>query len=94
LGLELADLHALHLGRTLERPEGQFDVFDPANDWIRERWVTRKKNETWAKLIAAWTAAITPERRETPLRLTRALGGDAFGEFRLGHTSAYSMRAL
>jgi hypothetical protein len=77
-----------------ERPEGQFNVFDPANDWIRERWVTRKKNETWAELIAAWTAAITLERRETPLRLTRALGGDAFGEFRLGPTSAYSMRAL
>jgi hypothetical protein len=77
-----------------ERPEDQVGAFDPANDWIRERWVARKKNETWADLIAAWTLAITPERRETPLRLTRALGGDAFGEFRLGPTSAYSGRAL
>jgi hypothetical protein len=77
-----------------ERPEDQLDAFDPVNDWIRERWVARKKNETWADLIAAWTLAITPQRRETPLRLTRALGGDSFGEFRLGPTSAYSRRAL
>jgi hypothetical protein len=77
-----------------ERPEDQLDAFDPVNDWIRERWVARKKNETWANLIAAWTLAITPRRRETPLRLTRALGGDTFGEFRLGPTSAYSRRAL
>jgi hypothetical protein len=77
-----------------ERPEDQRHTPDPVNDWLRERWVGRKKNETWAQLIAAWTEAITPGRQETVVRMPRALGGATFGEFRLGNVSAYSRRAL
>lgn len=77
-----------------ERPEGQSDTVDPVGDWIRERWVARKKNETWAEIIAAWTSAIAPARREAHLSLTRALASETFGGFRIGPTSAYSWRAL
>jgi hypothetical protein len=61
---------------------------------VRERWVARKKNETWAALIDAWCAAVAPGRNETTLPLTRAAEGETFGGFRIGPTSAYSWRAL
>lgn len=76
------------------RSEREKSPVDPVGEWVRERWVARKKNETWAGLIDAWCSAVAPGRSECTLPLTRAAAGETFGGFRIGPTSAYSWRAL
>lgn len=66
---------------------------DPVGDWIRERWVARKQNETWARLIDTWCTAIAPKGQESFVPMTRALGANRFGSFRIGPVSAYSRRS-
>ena len=67
---------------------------DPAGPWIAERWARRRKNETWAGLIDAWSTALCPDRPTTTvhaLRRADAAVPDAVGgSFVLGHTTAYS----
>jgi len=63
------------------------------NEWNRERWVARKQNETWSRLIATWTSAMAPHGSPGYLPLTRALDGRRFGQFVIGPTSAYSRSA-
>jgi hypothetical protein len=69
---------------------------DPANTWNRERWAKRRRNEVWARLIAAWAAAIAPQRPITQAHvLRRALrekDGALDGVFDIGSASAYSRR--
>jgi hypothetical protein len=36
------------------------DGLDPASPWRSEVWAKRRKNETWATLIAAWSALLAP----------------------------------
>lgn len=70
---------------------------DPASDWVRERWVQRKRNEQWAGIIAAWAAVLVPQKPTTRVHvLPRALAdseGALGGAFTLGATTAYSRRS-
>jgi hypothetical protein len=76
-----------------ERPKDHVDDVDPAGEWRRERWVLRKKNEVWAELINTWATSISPGRSPSTLPMPRSAGGETFGGFTLGPTSAYSWRS-
>jgi len=69
---------------------------DPASPWNRERWARRRRNEVWARLIAAWAAAIAPERPVTRVHLLRRAERDddraLDAVFDIGSASAYSRR--
>ncbi|MFC4630099.1 SIR2 family protein [Promicromonospora alba] len=76
-----------------ETADDEQEAIAGVGEWKRQRWVARKQNETWSRLIATWTAAMAPEPRPSNLPLTKALDGRRFGRFTLGPTSAYSRRA-
>jgi hypothetical protein len=69
---------------------------DPASPWNRERWAKRRRNEVWARLIAAWAVAIAPERPVTQVHVLRRAVRDEDGAqdavFDIGSASAYSRR--
>lgn len=67
------------------------DDLDPASPWRSEVWAKRRKNETWATLIAAWSALLAP-REPTELTIN-STGGVQLGRIIIGHTNAYSRPA-
>ncbi|MFI2838311.1 SIR2 family protein [Mycolicibacterium sp. PDY-3] len=80
-------------------PEPETDVgnhhrrgdLDPAGPWRSEIWAERRKNETWAALIAAWSALLAP-RAPTKLTINSTVGAP-IGSIVIGHTNAYSRPA-
>lgn len=75
---------------------GRRPPVDPAADWKRERWVQRRRNEQWARIIAAWSEVIAPHRPTSRVwALPRSVADlpDALGgSFTIGSTTAYSRR--
>jgi hypothetical protein len=67
------------------------DDLDPASPWRSEVWAQRRKNETWATLIAAWSALLAP-REPTELIINSTVGVQ-LGRIIIGHTNAYSRPA-
>jgi len=70
---------------------------DPAAPWIAERWAMRRRNETWANILAVWSAALAPRSGSCLVyALPRVVGErpDAVGgSFELGSITAYSRKA-
>ena len=64
---------------------------DPASAKRSDMWAQRKKNETWAALIAAWSEVLSPADR-TELTVSSPAGGPV-GRIDIGRTSAYSRPA-
>ncbi|TAK68537.1 MAG: SIR2 family protein [Actinomycetota bacterium] len=67
------------------------DELDPAGPWRSEVWAKRRRNETWAGLIAAWSALLAPAER-TELTINSEVGAP-MGRIVLSHTNAYSRPA-
>lgn len=64
---------------------------DPASPWRSDVWARRKQNETWAELIAAWSALLSPAER-TQVTVTSP-DGSQLGRISIGRTNAYSRPA-
>lgn len=71
---------------------------DPAGDWNRERWAQRRRNETWAVILAAWADSLAPDRPTTRIHALSRRTADqqdaTGGAFALGAVTAYSRQAL
>jgi hypothetical protein len=68
---------------------------DPAAEWNRERWVTRK-NEYWAGVVDAWARLLAPAAVTHVHPLPKAAAdaeGTVGGAFRIGRVTAYSRQA-
>jgi hypothetical protein len=70
---------------------GRRDELDPASPWRSEVWAKRRRNETWAALIAAWSTLLAPAER-TELTINSKVGVP-LGRIIVGHTNAYSRPA-
>lgn len=83
---------------SLPRPEHRIDgpppqpETDPASPWRNERWAQRRKNETWAAIIAAWTSVLAPSE-QTELTIRSIEGDNTVGHIVLSRTNAYSRSA-
>ena len=64
---------------------------DPANPKRSEMWAQRRKNETWAALIGAWSEVLSPDDR-TEFTVSSP-AGDPVGRIVIGRTNAYSRPA-
>lgn len=67
------------------------DDLDPANPWRSQVWAKRRKNETWAALIAAWSELLAP-RQPTELPINSTVGVQ-LGRITISQTNAYSRPA-
>lgn len=83
-------------GAVEARAQGLPPPPDPAGPWNRERWAKRRRNEAWARLIAAWAAALAPERPVTHVHVLRRVVRDEDqaldAVFEIGSASGYSRR--